>query len=212
MPSHCFTLDRRQRNQKTANHSRGISLIVVLLILVIVSLLGVASIQISRTATQAARNERDTQIAWQAAEAALLDAELDILGMPATATTSRGDVFNNKNVDVHQFLENCGSDAKNKGLCKAKETGTPNWLSIDFLTTSNPRYVEFGEYTSRTFQAGSSGIQPAHPPRYIIELLDDPNIERTRAVDNRKYIYRITAIGFGPNERTQVVLQSIYRN
>lgn len=194
------------------HHSHGISLIVVLLILVIVSLLGVASIQISKMSTQSARNERDIQIAWQAAEAALLDAELDILGIPSGSSTTRGDVFDNKNTDVQQFVEGCGNGSKNKGLCRPATSTAPNWLSVDFLAVSNPQYAEFGDFTSRSFQSGASGIQPVHPPRYIIELIDDPNVERTKAVQYRKYIYRITAVGFGPNEKTQVVLQSIYRN
>jgi type IV pilus assembly protein PilX len=194
------------------HHNQGISLVVVLIILVIVSMLGVASIQISRMSTQSARNERDTQIAWQAAEAALLDAELDILGMPSSSSTARGGIFNNKDTDVQQFVEGCGSGSKNKGLCRPATGTTPNWLSVDFLAASNPKYAEFGDFTSRSFQSGTSGIQPAHPPRYIIELMDDPNTERTKAVQSRKYIYRITAVGFGPNEKTQVVLQSIYRN
>lgn len=217
---HSVTLRMRHMH-----HQRGVSLVVVLLILVIVSLLGVASIQISRMATQSARNERDTQIAWQAAEAALLDAELDILGMPSTSTKKRGynatdptdpnnniNLFDSKNTDVTQFVEGCGSSGKNKGLCQISPGSTPNWLSVDFLATSNQRYVNFGEYTARTFQAGASGIQPAHAPRYIVELMDDPNVERTKDFQHRKYIFRITAVGFGPNEKTQVVLQSIYRN
>lgn len=213
MKKNIFSKIHLRKNYQKINliHSKGISLVIVLLILFIVSILGVASIQISRMATQSARNERDTQIAWQAAEAALLDAELDILGMPSTST-SRGDVFDKKNTQLAMFLEDCGTEGKNKGLCIAKSSGTPNWLRIDFLATSNQQYVEFGEFTSRTFQSGSPGIQPAHNPRYIIEILDDPNIEKTKSVQNRKYIYRITAIGFGPDEKTQVVLQSIYRN
>ena len=204
---------------------RGVSLVVVLLILVIVSLLGVASIQISRMATQSARNERDTQIAWQAAEAALLDAELDILGMPSGNTSKRGfnqadptdpantiNLFDRKNTDVSQFAEGCGTSGKNKGLCEIKAGAQANWLAVDFLASSNQRYVTFGEYTGRSFQSGASGIQPAHPPRYIIELIDDPNMERTKDIESRRYIFRITAVGFGPNEKTQVVLQSIYRN
>lgn len=190
----------------------GVSLIVVLLILVIVSLLGVASIQISRTATQSARNERDSQIALQAAESALLDAELDILGLPSNSSTKRGQIFDRKTIDLSKFGEECGKSPTDKGLCKAKESGKPHWLSVDFLATSNQQYVEFGEFTSRKFQAGSSGLQPAHPPRYIIEILDDPNFQKTKDSQNRKFLFRITAIGFGPTEKTQMVIQSIYRN
>lgn len=192
--------------------NKGVSLIVVLLILIIVSLLGVASIQVSRMATQSARNERDTQIAWQAAEAALLDAELDILGQPVGATNTRGEIFINSNPDLSQFIDDCGSGEKNKGLCTVKAGSIPAWLSIDFLQSDTPKYVSFGEFTGRSFLSGAQGIQPAHAPRYIIELFDDPNTERTNSATNRKYIYRVTAIGFGPNEKTQVVLQTIYRN
>lgn len=192
--------------------AKGISLIVVLLILTMVSMLGVASIQVSKTATQSARNERDIQIAWQSAEAALLDAELDILGKPVTSTKKRGEIFDNKNVETSQFKENCGNTEKDRGLCAFLENSKAAWLSINFLETTKPRYAEFGEFTGRKFAASTSGIQPAHKPRYIIELIDDPNIERTKSLEYRKYVFRVTAVGFGPRENTQVVLQTIYRN
>lgn len=190
----------------------GVSLIIVLLILVIISLLGVAAIQISKMATQSARNQRDTQIAWQSAEAALLDAELDILGQPTASTNNRGNIFINSNTQIQEFVSGCGTSGKNLGLCLPSNSPTPVWVEVDFLASSSPRYVSFGDITGRSFQSGSAGTQPAHPPRYIIELLDDPNVDRTKSAEYRKYIYRITAVGFGPNENTQVVLQTIYRN
>ncbi|MBC7719609.1 MAG: hypothetical protein H7Z77_07440, partial [Chitinophagaceae bacterium] len=48
---------------------QGASLIMVLIVLTVVSLLGVAGIQISMMSERGARNDRDQQIAWQAAEA-----------------------------------------------------------------------------------------------------------------------------------------------
>ncbi|HUD33331.1 MAG TPA: PilX N-terminal domain-containing pilus assembly protein, partial [Variovorax sp.] len=71
---------------------RGVSLIVVLLILVVVSVLGVGGAQIALMAERGSRNDRDMQVAWQAAEAALMDAEFDIHG-PNTAAASRRAVF-----------------------------------------------------------------------------------------------------------------------
>ena len=56
----------------------GMSLIMVLLILVVVSLLGVGGAQIALMSERGARNDRDLQMAWQAAEAGLIDAENDI--------------------------------------------------------------------------------------------------------------------------------------
>lgn len=200
---------RKKINIANMNNKRGVSMIVVLLILVIVSLLGVAAVQVSQMATKSARNERDIQIAWQAAEAVLLDAELDIIGKKAG---DRSKVFINNDTDISKFIEGCGASGVSKGLCSYQENTLPAWLSVDFMATTTPKYVSFGEFTDRTFSAGTAGIQPAAAPRYIIEILDDPNIERTKSVEYRKYIYRVTAVGFGPNINTQVVLQTIYRN
>ncbi len=67
-----------------AEREYGASLIMVMLILVVVSLLGVSAVQVSILGERSARNDRDYQIAFQAAEAALLDAEIDMNG-PGTA-------------------------------------------------------------------------------------------------------------------------------
>ena len=76
-----------------SSDQKGASLIVVLLILVIASILGVSAIQISMMAEKSARNDRDYQIAWQASEAALVDAEFDIEGMPASSSNKRNSIF-----------------------------------------------------------------------------------------------------------------------
>lgn len=200
---------RIKNNMLSIKNNHGVSMIVVLLILVIVSLLGVAAVQISQMATKSARNERDIQIAWQAAEAVLLDAELDIVGKVAG---DRSKIFTNNDTDLSKFIEGCGNSGVSKGLCSFQKNTLPAWLSVDFMETTSPKYVNFGDFTDRTFSAGSAGIQPAAAPRYIIEILDDPNVERTKSVEYRKYIYRVTAVGFGPSINTQVVLQTIYRN
>ena len=62
----------------TARRSRGASLIVIMLILVVVSILGVSGIQVAMMGERGTRNDRDQQVAWQSAEAALIDAEFDI--------------------------------------------------------------------------------------------------------------------------------------
>ena len=53
------------------NRQAGASLIVVLLLLVIVSILGAGAAQIATMGERSARNDRDMQVAWQSAEAAL---------------------------------------------------------------------------------------------------------------------------------------------
>jgi len=198
-----------------SSHQSGASLIVVLLILVIASILGVSAIQISMMAEKSARNDRDYQIAWQAGEAALVDAEFDIEGMPASSTNKRNSIFAVGKTDLSKFVQNCGNSSTSIGLCLLNDSGKPAWLTVDFTDTSNSASTTaFGTYTGRVFPAGGAGTQPAKSPRYVIEAVVDPGSSpRTRnPSENPKYIYRVTAMGFGPNPQTQAVVQMLYRN
>jgi type IV pilus assembly protein PilX len=187
---------------------RGASLMIVLLILLVVSILGVAGAQIALMGERAARNDRDYQVAWQAAEAALLDAEYDIRG-PGTAT--RKDLFANNSISA--FVAGCGASTSgsSRGLCLPASTGKPVWLTVDFLSDTSPA-VDFGTFTSRAFDAGATGVRSSKKPRYIIEILDDPDAFGDTSIKaNKKYVYRITAMGFGPRDDIQAVLQTIFR-
>lgn len=185
--------------QLTGRSARGASLIIVLLILVIVSLLGVGGAQIAMMSERGARNDRDMQVAWQAAEAALVDAEIDM-------TKKRASVFDGKNQSA--FLPGCGTDSESLGLCTQSNATKPAWLTVDFTKTSSAPTVGFGDKTGRTFAAGIKGIQPAQVPRYMVELVPDPIGDKSAP----SFIYRVTAMGFGPRETTQAVVQMIYRN
>ena len=198
---------------------RGLSLIVVMLILIVVSVLGVGGIQISMMGERSTRNERDMQVAWQGAEAGLIDAEFDIEGLPAASTNKRNSIFKRGDVDLVKFIDNCGDSGQSIGLCGLKETGKPAWLTVDFTATgTGAKAVELGTYTGRDFPSGVKGIQPAKPPRYVIEpILDRFGVKSYRTTDptagsGPSYVYRVTSMGFGPNGETQGVLQMIYRN
>ena len=198
---------------------RGLSLIVVMLILIVVSVLGVGGIQISMMGERSTRNERDMQVAWQGAEAGLIDAEFDIEGLPAASTNKRNSIFKRGDVDLAKFIDNCGDSGQSIGLCGLKETGKPAWLTVDFTATgTGTKAGELGTYTGRDFPSGVKGIQPAKPPRYVIEpILDRYGVKSYRTTDptagsGPSYVYRVTSMGFGPNGETQGVLQMIYRN
>jgi type IV pilus assembly protein PilX len=191
--------------------SAGVSLIVVMLILVVVSILGVSGIQIAMMGERGTRNDRDQQVAWQAAEAALIDAEFDIEGLPATSTNKRNAVFKLENTDIAKFEVNCGTAAQSIGLCALNPVGKPAWLTVNFTTTgTGAPSVQFGTFTGRAFPSGSQGVQPSKPPRYVIEPIPDPLVSRTKP--QPRYVYRVTAMGFGPNAESQAVVQMIYRN
>ncbi len=196
-----------------AARSGGASLIVVMLLLVVVSILGVSGIQVAMMGERGTRNDRDQQIAWQSAEAALMDAEFDIEGLPATSTSKRNTIFKYRETDVAQFIQDCGTSGQNVGLCNFNDMGKPAWLTVDFTATgTGAPTTQFGTFTDRTFPAGSKGVQPIRPPRYVIEPISDPKVDRTKPENLRTYIYRVTAMGFGPNAETQAVVQMIYRN
>jgi type IV pilus assembly protein PilX len=185
---------------------RGASLIAVLMILTVVSIAGVAGVQISMLGERSARSDRDSQIAWQAAEAALVDAENDIFG-PGTST--RRAVFGDTR-DVSSFLPGCGNSGNSKGLCALVSSGKPAWLTVDFeVFSGTAATAAYGDFTGRSLQSGS-GIQPAQRPRYVIEPIRDPD-DRDLSSPAPLNVYRVTAIGFGPRVESQTVLQMIYR-
>lgn len=180
------------------NHQQGASLIMVMMILIIVSLLGVGGAQIALMSERGARNDRDMQIAWQAAEAALIDAEFDM----TDAASARKAIFDGKNRTA--FVPGCGTSGTSVGLCAVTASGKPAWLTVDFTnTSSSAETTEFGAISGRDFPVGA-GVQPAMKPRYIIELVEDP-------LDKKSLVYRVTAMGFGPRTDIQAVLQIIYR-
>ena len=190
---------------------RGASLIAVMIILTIVSLLGVAAIQVSMLSERGARNDRNLQLAWQSAEAALADAEIDLWSTTNTSSNSRQSTFKPV-TNVSAFVSGCGSSSTNRGLCALVGSGKPAWLTVDFtIKDSSAPTVEYGTFTDGAFAAGGLGVQPAQKPRYVVEVIPDPG-ERDAGSTDSKYIFRVTAMGFGPRSEIQAVLQMLYRD
>jgi type IV pilus assembly protein PilX len=86
--------------------------------------------------------------------------------------------------------------------------GTPNWLAVDFSQTgATARSAAYGTFTGRVFPTATGGLLPAALPRYIIEPISD----MSPGASEGTYIFRVTAVGFGANPATRVMLQSYYR-
>jgi len=45
----------------------------------------------------------------------------------------------------------------------------------------------------------------------MIEVLDDPDAFGDLSIGKKKYVYRVTAMGFGPREDIQAVVQMVFR-
>lgn len=195
----------RTNNTRRRPVQKGASLIIVLLILVVVSLLGIGGAQIALMGERGARNDRDQQVAWQAAEAALIDAEIDLVNTSST----RQSIFDGKSTSAFP-ASGCGTSSSSKGLCAAVITGKPAWLTEDFTSTSSSATtVAFGTFTSRTFAAGGAGIQPAQAPRYLVEPV--LALSGDKSSPEPEILYRVTTMGFGPRVDIQSVMQMLYR-
>ena len=199
------------------------SLVVVLLILIVVSILGVGAAQMALSGERASRYDRDYQVAWQSADSGISDATDDISGHGSNAALSRASLFVADDAGT-EFSPGCvAPDTRHAGMCKkASDEETPAWQTVDFLASgdsalangTNATYTVAGQFTGRAFAAGSVGIQPAHAPRYVIENMPGAGAEGMSAKigDAREFsFHRITAVGFGPNQDTQVALQAIYQ-
>lgn len=184
-----------------SGRERGAALVMVLCIMLALMIIGVSAARSALNAEKASRAERDRHIAFQAAEAALGDAERDIEG-GADPDSARAKLF--AAGSAVGFMPGCGRELS-AGLCaRTAAPAVPAWQSAQLAEDG----VEYGRFTGASMPSGK-GTLPAKPPRYIIEL-----IPFARAGDDAGSrtgnFYRITALGFGSRETTQVVLQSFY--
>ena len=191
-----------------ARRQRGVTLVIVLALLIVVTLLGVGAARMAMLAERTARNDRDYQVAWQAAEAALMDAQFDIRG-PNSSGSKRVSLFNENDTSI--FLPGCNTTPPYLGLCQpAPEGAKPIWASVDFTDDSGTT-VAYGTYTGRAFDAGATGVRPARAPRYLIEWVPDNTPGGSAASGAKPIMYRVTAMGFGTREDVQVVLQMAFK-
>lgn len=171
---------------------RGAALVTAMGLIVIVLMIGVSAARAAFSAEKSARIERDRLVAFAAAEAALLDAQMDI------EAGTRAALFDGSG---NGFAEGCRSAGASRGLCKAAGPSEPPAWQAAALDEDDA--AEFGEFTGALMPTAAPG-QSLRLPRYVIEPLPAPPSATAGA------LYRITAIGFGTREGTLVVLQAVH--
>lgn len=205
-----------QCDTKTQRQS-GMALIFVLLMLAVAIGVVVISARMSLSGGRASVNDRDRQIALQAAELALNDAEMDIMDAGITSEKTQGKakgrgcklgIPGNDVLRVAADEGTCGNknSAEQHGLCKPAKGKSPyqlaNWEAEEDDNTRD--YVIFGEFTGRKDQLSTgSGITPAKAPRYII--VQYPSHQ---TFEPGLHKYKVYALGYGVNKHTQVMLES----
>ena len=207
---------------------RGIALAVALIWLMVAMLLATSGTQIVLQDRKALTNLRDREIAFYAAEAGLVDAEIDIeraarAAIPqATAPSAQSMPQRARATDfprADEALCHRGASSGTQGLCRtARGAETPAWLAIDLAGRTTDAVVPYGRFTGRTMQTGA-GPLPARLPQYLIEQLrtEEISLSADAAMSGPSgprvtaFWYRMTAIGFGVSAANQVVLQSYFR-
>jgi type IV pilus assembly protein PilX len=181
----------------TMKRQSGAVLIVGLIFLVVLTLLGLTAAQTGIMEEHMAGNTRDRNLAFQAAEAALRDAENDIncVTISGTAQTST------RSFGCIKGMTGATSGCNTVGLCcnisasglACYEPATPVYTNLTSTTSTG---VQYGHYTSAP-NLPTVGKQP----QYLIEPFWN---------QGHNY-YRISAQGYGANASTTVTLQEVYK-
>ncbi|THB67150.1 MAG: hypothetical protein D6B27_05140 [Gammaproteobacteria bacterium] len=178
---------------------RGAILVVSLLMLLMLTIIGVASIKTTTIQERMAGNLRDRELAFQAAEAALTVGENYII--TNIETTGEDWITNN--------LTSGSSDAAEctpvSGLCKEGQTLDP--FDGDVWDTALSATAQPLSMNEASDEGGGEAAGVLESPKYIIQLVG------TRTVDSStmtNYIFKVTAKGFGGDANSEVVLQSTF--
>jgi type IV pilus assembly protein PilX len=186
------------RRGRVGRRACGAVLATTLVLMVLVLMLGLAAARLAGNSEKLTRFDAGRHTAFAAAEAALADAERDIAG-PSGGAPGRESILA---AGPSALPPHCGHGADDLGLCLGSSgQQPPDWQATD-LAHDDSTTVVFGTYTGARMPTDGAGL-PRRPPRYLIELLP-PRAGVTGT------LCRVTAIGFGEQEGTQVVLQSLY--
>jgi len=209
-------------------HANGMTLVVILLFMASLAVGGLFSARSALMGEQLARNQLDIQVAHQAAEAALRDAEKDLAlvsGQPAGAPCARGTTRPVMDALAY-FTANCRGGQcqtlKKDGRLKADfatagttaSTGSEVWWPTDKgglwndQANAKPKPKNSGTCATftgsvplGTFTGTDQMVGVAQQPEYIIELIPR----------GQNPFFRITARGFGLRSGAEVVVQSYYQ-
>jgi type IV pilus assembly protein PilX len=170
-------------------------LLTALLLMLAVLMTSIAAARTAISGARAAAHERDRMLALQGAMAALADAERDIEGGSEPASTRAVALAN---AVPAAFALDCRGGAPYDGLCA--HAPDPGDIFAALADATGPS-VALGTFTGARIPAGEGSLA-AQAPRYLIELMPS-------SADS--LLYRISALGFGSADSTQVAVQAYYR-
>lgn len=170
---------------------KGAVLVTGVIILVVITMLVISAMRSATLEERMAGNSRNRQLALQAAEAVLRDAEDSLFSATAPFNTD---------FDQTAFTVACTN-----GYCTKPAVGTYRWKSDSTWSNST---------STRTFVTPASGAaftlaNVPNQPRYIVELMGYDGGQAQKICP--KVLFRVTARGDG-YDSSVVYLQNTYRH
>jgi type IV pilus assembly protein PilX len=224
-PAPALSPNRLVRRPRPARQ-QGVAMVVVLMLML--ALMGIVAFS-ARNATfgeASSRNQLDGEIARQAAESAMRDAERDLLlsdgsVLQGTAKCKR-EAARPLESAIAGFSATCVGGQCDKALNDYKTTSwvasstnaEPWWPTAKGGLWGDPstKPQAVNAATCATFTGGVPiGLYTGAPPVPGVAIQPEYLIEQFSRSGGRIIYYRITARGFGVSDRTQVVLQSYFQ-
>lgn len=193
------------------SNQRGSTLLISLILLLLFTIVGMASVRNVGFNQKMSSNYRDADLSFQAAEAVLREGEdyIDALSAGVKAY----------HFSVDCLVGDCFTNTCGNGLC-FNGTHSENNQCVD-----TPPVVPFVEqdavWESQTRSIESTLNFPGLPasPRFLIEFMcyvprvDDakPELDFTYPIGDWSYLFRVTSYASGANGTSRVMLQSTYK-
>lgn len=191
---------------QSLNSQKGAVLIISLVLLIIMTLLGLSSMSNTVMEERMAGNQRNSDLAFQAAESALRGGETAVFGWPDVQGLPDGDnggTNNTTNKGVFT-IDSSGSG----GLDPNGSNNTEWWEERDgtWWATNATAYAN-----TLNFQSGQSLTSP----RYILQKVSQFTLDNTLSTGGVSqsivaHYYQVTARGTGSADQAESFLRSVY--
>lgn len=185
-----LTLNQTRQSSAIPQGEQGFVLVVALILLLILTLLGLASIQSTSLEEKMAGNQRQQALAFQAAEAALRQGESSLVGS-ASLPPFNGGVLGYYNYPI--------DPSTGSAMMAGSDWQTWNWSNAIGISSN---------------QLGSGGNSGATAQYYIEPFIYVPtsgqSLDASAPIPGQQ-IYAITARGVSPDGKAIVILQSTYK-
>lgn len=200
------------RSTAAPEYQGGFVLVTATMLLIGLTIVVLSIMRTSLVEERMVGNSRDWNNAFQAAEAALRDAEQEVMGVKGRKISGKTG-----------FQTDCSSTGLClPNTCPSSSDCLPVWIKMSTLSTcwkkggsacadNTAKSTSYGAETGVAVMPGF-GTQP----RYIIEAVESTAAPNSQKVTpgggvSTTIMYRITAVGFGVNTSTRVMIQSTVR-